>query len=364
MVSSIVFPRRYIQGRGALEHLSSEILRFGKTALLIISRTPFLKILPDIKRRFDNTVRLTVEQFVGECCDEEITRLYKLARYTKADVIIGMGGGKTLDTAKAVASQLGTPVIIIPTVASSDAPCSALSVVYTLKGKFKRVVVHPFNPDVILVDTGLIIQAPVRFLIAGMGDALSTYFEAESCRKKQASNVSGYQGTMTVYGLARICYQNLLSDGVQAKNDCEARQTTPAFERIVETNILLSGIGFESGGLAGAHAIHNGLLTLKETHSFLHGELVAIGTLASLFLTKKPEDIIKRTYTFCETVGLPTTLTEIGLSHASDEDILTIAKSTCTNDIIYNEPSPVSVKSVSTAIKKADLFGRKRKKSR
>lgn len=272
-----------------------------------------------------------------------------------------MGGGKTLDTAKAVASQLKTPVIIVPTIASSDAPCSALSVVYTPEGEFKRAVVHPSNPDVVLVDTSLIIQAPVRFLVAGMGDALSTYFEAEACREKQASNVSGYQGAMTAYDLADICYQKLLQYGVQAKIDCEAHHITPAFEHIVETNTLLSGIGFESGGLAAAHAIHNGLLTLKETHPFLHGELVAFGTLASLFLTKKPKDTIEKTYSFCESIGLPTTLSEIGLSNASDEDILTVAKSTCATDIIYNEPSPISARLISAAIKKADLIGRKRK---
>jgi len=361
VVSSILFPRRYIQGQGALEHLSAETIRFGKIAFLIASPTPFSKVLPDIKKRINKAVRLTAECFGGECYDEEIARLHNLARDIRADVIIGMGGGKTLDTAKAVAGQLKTPVIVIPTVASSDAPCSALSVVYTPEGEFKRVVVHPFNPDVVLVDTGLIIQAPVRFLVAGMGDALSTSFEAESCRKKQVSNVSGYIGTMTAYDLADICYQKLLRYGVQAKIDCEARQITPAFEHIVETNTLLSGIGFESGGLAAAHAIHNGLLTLKKTHSFLHGELVAFGTLASLFLTKKPQDTIESAYTFCESIGLPTILADIGLDNVSDEDILAVATSTRVTDIIYNEPSPISAKLVGAAIKKADLIGRKRK---
>jgi len=336
----------------------------GEAAFLIVSHTPFIKILPDIRQKMDKAVRLTAERFSGECSDEEITRLYKLACDAKADIIIGMGGGKTLDTAKAVASRLKKPVIIIPTVASSDAPCSALSVVYTPAGEFKRVVTHPFNPDVVLVDTGLIIQAPVRFLVAGMGDALSTYFEAESCRVKPANNTSGYRGTATAYDLARLCYKNLLSDGIQAKIDAEAHRITPTFERIVETNTLLSGIGFESGGLAAAHAIHNGLLILKEARRFLHGELVAFGTLASLFLTQKPQDIIERTYAFCGSVGLPTTLSEIGLRDASDEEILAVAKSSCTDNIIFNESVPVTAKSVSAAIKKASLFGNERKSTR
>lgn len=363
MANSIVFPGRYIQGNGALEHLSSEILRLGKTAFLIAGSTPFTKILPDVKRKINQAIRFHGERFGGECSDEEIERLCKLSRNFKADVIIGMGGGKTLDTAKAVAALLKVPVIIIPTIAASDAPCSAVSIVYTPEGEIKRVVVHPFNPDVVLVDTGLIIQAPVRFLVAGMGDALATYFEAESCRKKQAVNSSGYPGAMTAYELAGICYRKLLRYGAQAKTDCAVHKISPAFENIIETNILLSGVGFESGGLATAHAIDNGLLVLKETHAFLHGELVAFGTLASLFLTKKPKGVIEKTYAFCESVGLPTSLSQIGLGNASKNEILAVAEATSRIDIINNKPFPVSAASLSTAIYQADITGQKRKQA-
>lgn len=55
---------------------------------------------------------------------------------------------------------------------------------------------------------------------------------------------------------------------------------TPALEHIVEANILLSGLGFESGGLASCHAIHNGFTVLEQTHKYYHGEKVAFGTLA------------------------------------------------------------------------------------
>ena len=52
-----------------------------------------------------------------------------------------------------------------------------------------------------------------------------------------------------------------MNDGVAAARDVEVDALTPALERVVEANTLLSGLGFESGGLCIAHAVHNGLTT-------------------------------------------------------------------------------------------------------
>lgn len=141
-----------------------------------------------------------------------------------------------------------------------------------------------------------------------MGDALATWFEAESCQQSFAANMTGNLGSVSAYALARLCYDTLLQYGAMAKVANEQNVVTPALERVVEANTLLSGLGFESGGLAASHAIHNGLTVLEPTHGFLHGEKVAFGVLASLFLTDKPAETIATVYTFCESVGLPTTL--------------------------------------------------------
>ena len=119
---------------------------------------------------------------------------------------------------------------------------------------------------------------------------------------------------------------------------------------------------FESGGLAAAHAIHNGLTVLKQTQKYFHGEKVALGTLASLFLTDKPMDVINEVFSFCETVGLPTTLGDIGLSDISDADLMKVAESTCAEgETIHNEPIPVTLEMVFSAVKTTDAFGKSRK---
>jgi glycerol dehydrogenase len=361
MIRTTIFPGRYVQGYEATKRLGQEAARLGKTAFLVCDPFAYDTLLPRFETELTQAVTVSKERFGGECSDEEIERLTALVKAEKTEVIIGVGGGKALDTAKAVAYTAHLPVIIVPTIASTDAPCSALSVIYTPHGVFKRYLVLPHNPNVVLVDTQIIAEAPVRFLAAGIGDALSTWFEADACERSFASNMTGDVGSMTAYALSRFCYETLLEYGVAAKISCEAKVVTPALEHIVEANTLLSGLGFESGGLASCHAIHNGLTALEQTHAYWHGEKVTIGVLASLFLTDKPADLIDEVYTLCESVGLPTTLGEIGLGEVSDEELMVVAKAACAEgETIHHEPMPVTPEMVFAALKAADAEGRRR----
>ena len=359
MISTTLFPGRYVQGYEAFRRLGREMARFGDKAYLICADRALYDLLPNFKDDIERDIGLETQVFGGECSDEEIGKLAGLARASGCSVIAGMGGGKTLDTAKAVAHELKLPVACAPTIASTDAPCSALAVVYTATGEFKRYLVLPKNPELVIVDTKVVVEAPPRFLVSGMGDALATWFEAESCRKGYSPNMSGDIGSRAAYTLASLCYETLLEYGLLARLSCEAQAVTPALERIVEANTLLSGLGFESGGLGAAHAIHNGLTALEASHSYWHGEKVAFGTLASLFLTDKPRHTIEEVYDFCEEVGLPTTLDGVGLGDASDADLMKVAElATAEGETIYNEPIPVTAQMVFSAMKAADAEGR------
>jgi len=365
MINTTIFPGRYVQGKDARKRLEEELARFGKKGFVVCDPFVHEKLLPQFEPYMKKGIQVIIEKFKGECSDEEIERLLAFLNKAKVNFVVGLGGGKTLDTAKALAYKTNLPVAIVPTIAGTDAPCSALSVIYTPDGNFKRYLKLLHNPDLVLMDTQIVANAPVRFLISGMGDALATWFEAESCMKKYAPNMTGDTGSMTAYALARLCYETLLKYGSGAKMACEACVVTPALEHIVEANTLLSGLGFESGGLAAAHAIHNGLTVLEKTHNYFHGEKVAFGTLVSLFLTDKPSQTIDEVYNFCESIGLPSTLSDIGLAGVSDEELMKVAVASCAEgETIHNEPVPVNPDMVFAALKTADAEGKTRRSSR
>lgn len=361
MKQTAIFPGRYFQQQGALNQLGDEVARLGTNALMVAGGTAAESIIPPHQATWGERFKVTVERFGGECCDEEVERLAKIADQQECDIVIGMGGGKVIDTAKAVGHEAGARVAIVPTIASTDAPTSAVSVIYTAAGAFARYLFLPRNPDLVLVDTQVIANAPVRFLVAGMGDALATWFEADSCRQSYSENQCGGLGTLAGYSLARLCYDTILEYGVAAKTSCEQNVVTPALSHVVEANTLLSGLGFESGGLASAHSIHNGLTRLHGTHDYYHGEKVAIGVLAGLFLADRPSELIDDVYDFCESVGLPTTLSDVGIGDASDKDLQLVAEAACAEgETIHHEPCPVSPEAVFAALKTADKVGRSR----
>lgn len=363
MITATLFPGKYIQGYDAIHELKKLIPRYGKKGFIICSPSASEKIIPDIHASIEEATPVVVEQFARECSDEEITRLTVIANRGGCDVVIGIGGGKTLDTAKAVAHEMNIPVIIAPTIASTDAPCSSLSVIYRPDtGRIKRVLMLRRNPDVVLVDTKIIANSPERFLVAGMGDALATWFEAESCRIKYAKNMVRAYSSMTAQSLARLCYETLMEYGISAKMACRQHAVIPALEHVVEANTLLSGIGFESAGLAAAHAIQDGLNALDKNHEYYHGEKVAFGVLVSMFLTDKPSDSIDEVYSFCESVNLPTTLAALGINSFSEVDIGKVAAIACAEkETIHNELIPVTTESLISAIKVADAEGHRRK---
>lgn len=361
MFKKATFPGKYIQGAGAIGELPGLIQLLGKRGLILASPSIKEKVLPACGLDFGRR-SVHIERFAGECCEKELARLAAIVANDKIDVVVGMGGGKTIDTAKILADRAGLPVIVVPTIASTDAPCSGCAVIYSEEGTFDSVAYQKMNPAAVLVDVSVIGAAPTRFLVAGMGDALSTWFEARSCERTHSANECGGHTTRVGMQIARLCYETLLSHGLAAKTASEAGVVTPALENIIEANILLSGIGFESGGLATAHSVHNGLTALEETHAFYHGEKVAFGVLTGLQLTDAAPEEAAVVFSFCEEVGLPTTLADIGLGKAERDKLSEAAKRACASDQpIHHEAGTITPERVLDAMLAADAIGRRRR---
>lgn len=369
MRKAFIAPSKYVQGEDELLNLGYFVKTFGQSALLIAHPEDVKRV----KAKLDATeekygIKFVASNFGGECSREEIARLTEVAKANNCDCTIGLGGGKAIDTAKCVAK--GHALIICPTIAATDAPTSHSAVLYTPEGAFDDYAYFNQNPSVVLVDTTVIANAPTRFLVSGMGDALSTYFEARATRNAYANVNAGLpcgyregycgaaKGTLTAFALAKLCYETLLADGVKAKHACDANQVTTALENIIEANSLLSGLGFESGGLAAAHAVHDGLTILEGTHHHFHGEKVAFGTLVQLVLENAPEAELNEVLGFCHSVGLPVCLADIGVEHLSNEELMAVAEKACIpEESVHSMPFPITVNAVAAAIKTADLIG-------
>lgn len=336
------FPGRYLQGPGALSQLGNQVADLAPVALVLLDGGVFDLFATRLRSILNGTVVIEILRFDGETTETAVQVAVDALGRLGAGVMIGIGGGKALDTAKASAFRAGLPVVVVPTIAASDAPCSALSVIYNEDGSVNHDLFLPRNPDLVLVDTEIIASAPARFLASGIGDALATWYEAESCRVSGAKNCLGLPGLPIAYAIASECHKTVLTFGRDALAECDMGLPGPALERVVEANILLSGLGFESGGVAAAHAIHHGLTELDEVHQALHGEKVAIGILGGLLLNGDSEefDKIRR---FLSDVRLPTRLADIGIVEVTDEKLLRIARRACrAGEIIHNEPFPVT----------------------
>lgn len=360
MEKIIQSPGKYIQGAGELSKLPQRVADFGDAALVLLSGTMMRTKNDTLKASFEEAgITYVSEKFGGECSQSEIGRLRKIAADEGLKVVVGIGGGKTLDTAKAVAHYEGLPVIIAPSIASTDAPCSALSVIYTDAGVFESYLVLPKNPEMVIMDTDVVKEAPARIFVAGMGDALATYFEAQATYDSFSTVMSGGHVTNSALRLARLCFDILMADGLKAKLAIEKHVCSAAVENVIEANTYLSGVGFESGGLAAAHAIHNGLTVLPECHHMYHGEKVAFGTIAQLIMENRPDEEIEEVLDFCESIGLPVTLKGLGCEEVTEEKIMAVAEaSTAEGETIYNMPCEVTAESVYAAIMAADALGR------
>lgn len=376
MRTAFICPTKYVQGEDELLNLGYFVQIYGKSAILIAHPDDIERVkakLDKTAEKFDIT--FVESGFQGECSRQEVERLKRLAAEKNCSCTIGLGGGKAIDTAKCVAE--GDALIIVPTIAATDAPTSHSAVLYTPDGAFDDYAYFKQSPSVVLIDTTVIANAPVRFLVSGMGDALSTFFEARanvrSNTRVNAGLPCGYReglcgeakGTLAAFALATLCYENLIKYGKEAKAACEKNEASSALEDIVETNILLSGIGFESGGLAAAHAIHDGLTILPGTHKYMHGEKVAFGTLAQLALENAPKEEIDEVLEFCYDLGLPICLEDIGVDSITEAELRAVAEKSCIpEESIYAMPFAISIDIVANAIKAADAMGKNYKATR
>ena len=364
MKSVLIAPRKYVQGSGVLGEIGALVSAFARKPLVLWdSRVKGIVGETVLASLAEAGLEAIDVDFQGDSTKPEAARVAQIARDGGADASIGVGGGKTLDTAKAAAHQAGIAMVTVPTIASNDSPTSSYTVWYDEEGHCLGFESWGRNPDLVLVDTQVIAEGPVEAFVAGMGDALGTWVEAEACFQTRAMNLAGGAATMAAMAIARLCYDVLMEHGLAAKRAVERHEVTPAVEKVVEANVLLSGLGFESGGVATAHMVANCLPSFPECHHLMHGHEVGFGVISQLCLdVEMPVARKHEIVDFEVAAGLPVTFADLGLKDVTRERLQAIGE-ICAGEgsLCRNHPFEVTADSVIDAMIAADALGTERK---
>ena len=332
MLKTYTSVSRYLQGPNAIDQLATQSQNWGKQPLIITDSVMEGLLGPRLKRSFEAAATpFNLFTFPGEVTRPTIETLSAKAKQLGTDVIIGLGGGKALDTAKGVALDLGSNMISVPTIAATDAPASFAIAVYDDHHFLTEILKMPRNPDLLLVDTKVICGAPVRFLVAGIGDAISKRFEVEACTRSQSEMLMGGLSTYTGRAVANSCYDLIREHSLPAIEAAKTGQPNEHVEALIEATVLLSTMAFENGGLSISHAIAKGIPMVTRAAGSLHGEHVAYGLLVQLILEARAPAFIEELIAFYRQISLPYQLSHFGITDATDEEIQTIADNAMTS---------------------------------
>lgn len=326
-----IAPAKIIKGENCLSKCGQEIALLGKRPLVVGGKKS-LKLTDEYFKAISQEFGLNTvsHSYHPDCCEETLKALGKEVKCHQADVIIGVGGGKALDTAKLLAFKHNLPVVTIPTSGATCAGWTALSNIYSVEGAFLYDVSLARCPDLLILDYNLIASAPRHTLIAGIGDAMAKWYEASVSSGNSTATL-----TVAAVQQARVLRDILLQKAERALSN----PLSDDWREVVDATVLLAGV---SGGLGGAncrtvaaHAVHNALTHLPATHHQLHGAKVAYGILVQLRLEEilqnnqlafaSRQQLIK----FYRTIGLPATLEDLGLGEITLKELRHCANLAC-----------------------------------
>ncbi|QLH82987.1 iron-containing alcohol dehydrogenase [Halosimplex pelagicum] len=346
-----VSPRAYVQGAGALDDAGAEFDRLDAERAFVLGGDTALATAGDAVSAGLADAGIDVVHTapgVDRCTDPALDGHVDAAAAAGADLVVGVGGGVAMDVATAVADRIDATMAVVPTIASTDAPTSTVAVVYDDAGNFREVRYRDRNPELVLVDTAVVAAAPARFLAYGMGDAIATRFEAEAVAATGSPTDADGESSFAARALAEEAYRRVREHGPDALAAVRRDAVTPAVERVVEANTLLSGLGFESGGTAGAHAVQIGLTNAGVREP--HGLLVGFGTVAELLARDAEPGTVADVLDLLFEIGLDVTLAELGVGEG---DLTAVGEVACEHGMDL-EPVDATPRRVADAVRTAD----------
>jgi len=351
---------KYYLEENLLENAGEYISKISKNTLIVGGKTA----LSVVGENFYNSltqegIKFKIKEFTGYPTLENIEDIASYAKSIGADSIIGVGGGRVLDTVKAAGEQNEFPVITVPTIAATCAAWSALTVLYDSNGVASGYKILETSPKLILADTSVISKAPVRYLNAGIADTIVKWYEFLPYAIKDGKDLSLRIGLNT----SKLILDILERSSIKASKDNKSQIVTDELIEVVDAVLVLAGlVGSITDGkyrAAIAHALHNSFSILSETHDSLHGEKVIFGLIVQFILEDKSEDETIKLISYLNELNLPITLEQLGIIENIDYKILRVAHGLeISEDALSKLDFKVSTELVIKSIIEADRLGR------
>ncbi|GAA3600214.1 oxidoreductase [Gibbsiella greigii] len=343
-------PANYFAFPGAIDRLSQFYSpQQLQNALWIYGERALAAAKPFLPAAFDapEACRVLFNSHCSETTVQDIVRQAGDAR----QVVIGVGGGAVLDTAKVVARRLGLPVVAIPTIAATCAAWTPLSVWYNDQGQALRYEIFNVANHLVLVEPEIILRAPKAYLLAGIGDTLAKWYEAVVLSPQPAQLPLSVQlGINTALTIRDV----LLDESEAALQAQDDGQLNKAFLNVLEAIIagggLVGGLGDRYTRIAAAHSVHNGLTALPQTDVFLHGTKVAYGILVQSALLGQ-HDVVNQLIALYRRLDLPVSLAALNVDIHDEAQIeRLIARTLQAGESIHFLPVPLNDGTLRTAL--------------
>ena len=364
-------PALYVQGPESSKDVGKYCGHLGKKAFILGGDTALKIAKENVESSLADSGVEVADTYPGVffCTDERNAEVAEAAKASGADFIIGIGGGSVADVARVVAKEVGMGgrLVMVGTVASMAGHTSALSVLYNEDTTWNRYELFPEDTHAVIIDSKIVAEGPWEQTLNGMGDALCIKFEMEASKRAETPTLVGGYSTHTSRLIADDCWTQLRRYGAQALAANKRKVVTPTLEKIIEVNTLMAGVGFESGGLAGGHGIHDGLVgagmlalhRMADKH-IPHGQVISFTTITQLILEDRPAELINDVIAWADSVGLAITFEDLmGKGSQPDLDVLWngACKACNTDKVLLLGPMPVSPAKVYSALLTADQLG-------
>lgn len=348
--TQLAFPANIYRGEAALQKLPTYLADKPRNILLIGGEQSLPATETTLRDLLQNH-QITTDFYGGEVTEENAERLKQGAIALKADLIIAVGGGKSMDTAKMAAELAGLPIITIPTIAATCAALSTVSIRYTDNGHFRDFYHLKSAPELVVLDPDIIAKSPIRWLAAGIGDTLAKFYEYRAITQGKPD----YSLNIAAFSNGKVCFEVLTTHGPvayeKAKDQLVSSELIQTMDAIFIYAAFTSIMGVGAHASA-AHGLYEGFTVIDKTRHFGHGLLVGYGNICLLALEHRSDEELCEAIAVAKACGIPTALTDI--AELTPEELLAVAQASAETEDMHNMPMAISAQDIIAAMQRVD----------